>query len=223
MKIGTKSILFGAHCWFIHPFFVAAAWSKLYGFPTDPRLWVAFFVHDLGYWGKPNIDGDEGERHVEFGAKLMSWFDRFEVERHTGSFSNDLEFLNFMSTCNLDRLVQYSIRETCPATGRICCTWSFRATSSYWHDFTMYHSRFYAKKHGHPISRLCVADKLAICLEPAWLYLPRVWASGELAEFREVVKVKYAGEHRDNTSVLAWRRSMIDFLLPWVEANKGIE
>lgn len=51
MKTGTKSVLFGAHCFFIHPLFVALAWWKLFGFPWDPRLWVAFFVHDLGYWG----------------------------------------------------------------------------------------------------------------------------------------------------------------------------
>jgi hypothetical protein len=74
MKIGTKSVLFGAHCFFIHPWFVAFAWYKLYGFPWDPRLWVCFFVHDLGYWGKPNMDGPEGERHVEFGADIMKPF-----------------------------------------------------------------------------------------------------------------------------------------------------
>lgn len=73
MRIGTKSVLFGAHCFFLHPWFVARAWWKLYGFPWDPRLWIAFIVHDLGYVGKPNMDGEEGERHVEFGAQLMSW------------------------------------------------------------------------------------------------------------------------------------------------------
>ena len=73
MKIGTKSVLFGAHCFFLHPWFVAAAWWKLYGFPWDPRLWVAFFVHDIGYLGKPNMDGPEGERHVEVGARIMSF------------------------------------------------------------------------------------------------------------------------------------------------------
>ena len=77
MKVGTKSVLFGAHCFFIHPWFVALAWWKLYGFPFDPRLWVAFFVHDLGYWGKPNMDGMEGESHPEFGANVMHLlFDR---------------------------------------------------------------------------------------------------------------------------------------------------
>lgn len=77
MTTGTKSILFGAHCFFIHPFEVAWAWTKLYGFPTDPRLWVAFFVHDLGYWGKEKMDDEEGEKHPLFGAKLMEkWFDK---------------------------------------------------------------------------------------------------------------------------------------------------
>jgi hypothetical protein len=73
MKIGTKSVLFGAHQFILHPLFVAAAWWKLYGFPWDPRLWLAFVLHDIGYLGKPNMDGPEGERHVEFGAHLMSW------------------------------------------------------------------------------------------------------------------------------------------------------
>lgn len=76
MTVGTKSVLFGAHQFLVHPWFVAAAWWRLYGFPWDPRLWVAFFVHDLGYLGKPNMDGPEGERHVELGARVMAVFGR---------------------------------------------------------------------------------------------------------------------------------------------------
>lgn len=72
MKIGTKSALFGAHQFLIHPWFVAYAWWTLFGFPWDPRLWVAFFVHDLGYIGKPNMDGPEGETHPRLGARIMS-------------------------------------------------------------------------------------------------------------------------------------------------------
>ena len=74
MKIGTKSVLAGAHCFFLHPWFVAWGWWKLYGFPLDPRLWLAFFVHDLGYIGRPNMDGPEGEEHVRFGAYVMKLF-----------------------------------------------------------------------------------------------------------------------------------------------------
>lgn len=99
MKVGTKSLLFGAHCFFIHPWFVALAWWKLYGFPWDPRLWVAFFVHDIGYFGKPNIDGPEGELHPYRGAFIMGalfgrrWFEftlnhsRFLAKKNGQDFS----------------------------------------------------------------------------------------------------------------------------------------
>ena len=75
LSMGTRSILFGVHQFLLHPIFIALAWCKLYGFSYDPRLWIAFIVHDLGYWGKPNMDGPEGETHVEWGANLMHrWF-----------------------------------------------------------------------------------------------------------------------------------------------------
>jgi hypothetical protein len=71
MTVGTKSVLFGVHCFLIHPFWVALAWTRLYGFPFDPRLWFAFFLHDIGYVGKPNMDGPEGETHPELGGAIM--------------------------------------------------------------------------------------------------------------------------------------------------------
>lgn len=74
VPVGTKSILCGAHAFWFHPFVVALAWWKTYGVPLDPRLWVAFFVHDLGYIGCPNMDGKEGEKHPELGARIMAMF-----------------------------------------------------------------------------------------------------------------------------------------------------
>lgn len=71
MRVGTKSVLFGVHCILIHPFFVAWGWWKLYGFPWDPRLWVTFFVHDVGYLGKTNMEGPEGQAHVVLGGRIM--------------------------------------------------------------------------------------------------------------------------------------------------------
>lgn len=71
MKLGTKSLLFGAHQFILHPIFVAIAYIRLYGFTFDPRIWIAFLVHDWGYWGKSNIDGEEGKAHPELGAKIM--------------------------------------------------------------------------------------------------------------------------------------------------------
>ncbi len=179
MKTGTKSILFGAHQFLIHPLVLALAWWQLYGFPFDPRLWIAFVVHDLGYWGKPNMDGPEGERHVEWGANLMhQWF------------------------------------------------------GSEWSEFCLYHSRFYSKRDGKPFSRLCVADKLAIVLEPWWLYLPRVWLSGELWEYMALAggkgNSKYKGEPNSKYvsmnlatgTVRGWHRGMTAYLKEWVETHK---
>lgn len=144
MKVGTKSVLFGAHCFLLHGWFVAAAWWKLYGFPADIRLWAAFFVHDLGYWGKDNMDGPEGETHPLLGATLMTrWFDTYTSSRT----DSDL-----------------------PTLGP-------------WGYFALTHSRYYAKTLGLQPSRLCIADKLAIALVPAWLYLPMVRATGEVREY----------------------------------------
>lgn len=139
MRIGTKSILFGAHQFAIHPWFVALGWWKLYGFPWDPRLWVAFFVHDLGYIGKPNMDGLEGETHPILGAHLMEFFDIFSECSH----------------------------------------------GSDWRTFTLYHSRFLAKRDGARFSKLCVADKLAIALTPKWLYLILTNLTGEIHEYMQ--------------------------------------
>jgi hypothetical protein len=77
MKTGTKSLLIGAHQFIIHPICVAIAWNRLYGFPKDIRLWCAFFLHDIGYFGCSNIDGLEGKKHPYLGANIISClFDR---------------------------------------------------------------------------------------------------------------------------------------------------
>ena len=38
-----------------------------------------------------------------------------------------------------------------------------------WGAFTAAQSRYWAKKNGRQFSRLCVADKLAFVMTPAWL------------------------------------------------------
>jgi hypothetical protein len=140
VRVGTKSVLFGAHQFLIHPWFVAWGWWTLYGFPWDPRLWVAFFVHDLGYLGKPNMDGPEGEEHPKLGAAIMGVF------------------------------------------------FGWR-----WGRFCLLHTRYFAKSLGLQPSRLCVADKLAIALTPAWLYLPMVRATGEIREYMAHAKHRVVG------------------------------
>lgn len=178
--VGTRSVLLGAHCFFLHPFFVARAWWQLYGFPWDPRLWVAFFVHDLGYIGKPNMDGPEGETHPQFGARVMgALFDR--------------------------------------------------APSRRWFNFTLLHSRYYAKQLGLSYSRLCVADKLALAITPAWLYLPMARWSGELAEYLAHAKHRIQGneavslQERDlllSADARRWFDGVTAYMRRWVEEHR---
>lgn len=143
VPVGTRSILVGAHAFWFHPFVVAAAWHKTYGFPLDPRLWVAFFVHDLGYIGKTNMDGPEGEKHPELGARIMHrlFDDWVKIDSH-----------------------------------KLHREWD-------WHDFSLYHSRTYAKLHGAEVSKLCYADKLAFTVQSKWLYLALVKITGEYEEY----------------------------------------
>ena len=68
MNTGTKSLLFGVHQIFIHPVVVLIAWTKLYGWPNWKEL-VCIIIHDWGYWGKKNMDDEEGESHPEWAAK----------------------------------------------------------------------------------------------------------------------------------------------------------
>jgi len=183
MKIGTRSLLCGAHCFFIHPWFVALAWYKLWGFPKDIRLWFAFFLHDIGYWGKPNMDGAEGETHVELGAKIMHrLFDTHcymcERGRAFGCYCEDLRH-------------------------------DFK-----WHDFCLYHSRYYARKANKPFSRLCVADKLAFAMTPKWLYLPMVWLTGELKEYMSERKYK---DGRENDTPSEWYDRVATWVVPWAK------
>lgn len=165
MTIGTKSVLFGAHQFLIHPWFVARAWWTLYGFPCDPRLWLAFVLHDVGYLGKPNMDGPEGETHPLVGAFLM------------------------LLLCG-----------------------------DAWHDFTLLHSRYYAQRVGRKYSRLCVADKLAIALTPAWLYLPLVRATGEIAEYRAHATSRYGRPASDSDE--AWYADVQATSRAWALAHR---
>jgi len=193
MRIGTKSVLFGAHCFFLHPLFVALGWHKLHGFRKvqdryvttsllDPRLWVAFFVHDIGYLGKPNMDGAEGEEHPQLGARIMHvLFDPRPLEGDTGN-----------------------------------PIWP-------WGDFVLFHSRYLAKKWGARPSALCIADKYAPVLEPSWLYLPRVIASGEVVEYVNNWKRRNGLEHSSPPTALeirAWYSHFRQYMVDWIAEHR---
>lgn len=170
MKIGTKSVLFGAHQFILHPLFIAYAWWRLYGFPWDPRLWLCFALHDLGYWGKPNMDGPEGEKHTEWAADIMYFF------------------------------------------------------GDEWANMCEYHSRFTAKQRGVPYSKLCVADKLVVVIEPWWFYLPRVILSGEIKEYMSIVDTKHKDESFSNKEgKKKWFKGVQKYLDFWVYEHRNIK
>ena len=191
MKVGTKSLLFGAHQIILHPIFVAIAWIRLYGFPFSIPIWISFFVHDLGYWGKPNMDGKEGETHVEKGANIMHYL--FDKRAY---------------------IVTYSIGRT-----------GFKKSKIYdlnkqtkWYDFTLYHSRFYAKNNNHAISKLCVADKYAFCIPPKWLYMILVNMSGEVYEYMDVSRQRSGKPPLKDKNEWYWH--VYVYMDAWVDEHK---
>jgi hypothetical protein len=195
MRLGTKSLLYGAHQFLIHPLFVMVAWWKLYGFPWDLRLWVAFLVHDWGYWGCRDMDGDEGKNHIWTGAKIMGAL--------------------FDHTYPLARWYTRLI-------GGLCAwIWGPRPENETWFTLAFYHSRTIAKRYDTEPSRLCVADKLAVALEPSWLYLPRVWATGELAEYMDNAR-QWADQNGKlmPENAWAWHAWLREHFRTWVAKHR---
>ncbi len=210
MRVGTRSVLFGAHQFLLHPLFLAEAWWRLWGWKPvgwwlrgypmmrfalyDPRLWVAFFVHDLGYLGAPNMDGEEGERHPFLGARLMSaLFDRAERAKE---------------------------RTRAPEAAPYGYTFEDGTWLGRWGMFTLLHSRFLAKGYGLEYSPLCVADKQCIVITPAWLYLPMIRFTGEIREYMSQVTTKYKREGRSGLNPRVWHRDMVAYLIRWVAEHR---
>jgi hypothetical protein len=194
MKIGTKSILFGAHQFLIHPWFVAAAWWKLYGFPWDLRLWVAFFTHDLGYLGMPNMDGPEGEMHIYLGARLMGWL--FDYQQPLAS--------------RMAKLI-----------GPVCDKFfGAHQDARSWYCFSFYHSRFIAARYSTHVSKLCYADKLSFVLTPRWFYLLTAQLTGEHREYIKLADTRYRHMHLSTTDLKTWHATVKTYLTRWVEEHK---
>lgn len=78
MKTGMKSILFGVHQFLLHPLTVFVAWVWLYkAFPTWKET-VCIIMHDWGYWGKTNMDDEDGKRHPEIAENIAGKLFRTE-------------------------------------------------------------------------------------------------------------------------------------------------
>ncbi len=166
--------------------------DKAIRFPWDPRIWVALGVHDFGYFTCPNMDGAEGEQHVWLGSKIMSsLFDRAVDRTLAGRLSR---------FCNR--------------------VWGYRPEGQSWAHFCLFHSRSFAKRRNQPVSRLCVADKLAFAVTPRWLYLPMVTWTEEIREYLENAQ-RCQTEWSEHAKGIwqdskAWHRSLRIELLRWV-------
>lgn len=169
MKIGTRSLLFGVHQFLWHPFTVVLAWRKLYGrWPKWTEL-VAIALHDVGYWGCPNIDGKEGRRHPVRGA-ILTFKTVLKIAKAIWWFRNVRR-----TRCGLFP------RRRLTKSGMMFFSIN-RSLECYF--LALLHSRELARSLKFDPSALCWADKLSIAYEPAWFYLLRARLSGELAEFK---------------------------------------
>ncbi len=98
-----------------------------------------------------------------------------------------------------------------------------------WADFTLRHSRYWAKKHGVRVSKLCYADKLAFAITPGWLYLPMACATGELAEYMEKSRDRQAGvaafmeterKQLESGDPACWLEGLQSYTKRWVEEHQ---
>ena len=92
----------------------------------------------------------------------------------------------------------------------------------HWGDFSLLHSRYYAKKNGRSVSKLCFADKLAIAMTPHWLYLPMVTATGEIKEYLKMAQ-KADSTHWTPTGYdkRKWHAQLCAYMISWVEEHKN--
>lgn len=70
MTVGTKSLLWGVHAMWFHPIVVGLAWHRVHGDWPTWLQWICIATHDIGYIGCKTMDGEDGRRHPERGARL---------------------------------------------------------------------------------------------------------------------------------------------------------
>lgn len=210
ISIGTRSLLLGVHCFFLHPIFVAIGWWRLYGFPFDPRLWVAFIVHDWGYFGKENMDGPEGELHPHVGANIMRFlFDwNWSLMLHRGGTDSNGSWSSGNTVFSIRTKGSPHLVDVCKYFGKQYYTW---------YDFTLFHSHYLAKLRSMKYSKLCCADKLATAYMPTWFYLLQANLSGEVHEYMHGKGARTAAMERNQWQ---WARDMQAYCRAWAMEHR---
>lgn len=160
LPVGRRSLLWGVHQFLWHPITVARAWIALYGRWPTWREAVCIVIHDWGYWFTSNMDGEEGERHPEFGARIAG--------RLFGRKYHDLVLYH-----SRHYVKRENERRTRWAELKNACLAAIGKTSIRMEPAMV------------KPSPLCWADKLSICYDPPWFYLLRARLSGEIKEYRQ--------------------------------------
>lgn len=100
---------------------------------------------------------------------------------------------------------------------------------SVWEDECLRHSRYWSRRMGLPISRLCLADKMAFALTPAWLYVPMARWTGELREYMMRSRQRQAGDNSftSEEEMLVqsevpeeWLQGLQSYTLRWVDRHR---
>lgn len=197
MRLGTKSILFGAHAFWLHPFFVALGWLKLYG-------------------TKRVVVGSEWVKYPMYvPGSMVTWEGERQVTRFTSIFDPRLWFtffvhdIGYIGADDMDG-------PTGKAHPYVGARWVTAWFGKTWGDFTLRHSRSVARWHNQAPSALCHADKLAFNLTPRWLYLAMTRATGELWEYMARAGYKSHDIHAQHY----WHSVVCDNLLVFADRTE---
>ena len=165
----------GAHNLILHPLLVWIAWGKLYGYTLSPYRIVQFIVHDWGYWGRIDIDGDSGKDHPYLGAKIVSFLFDWGPNRKKYAIGDGILRLG-------PRGVE-TLFHSRYMTRRHPEIWGMEgALHGHYYKFTA-QWKLYGASSRRDITRLCAADKLAFCLSIEWMYKFMAVVSGEDKEY----------------------------------------
>ncbi len=80
MKIGPKSVLFGVHQFVWHPVTVALAWKRVHRRWPNWKELIAIAMHDLGYIGCSDMDGESGSVHPSRSC-LLWWTAAYRIAK----------------------------------------------------------------------------------------------------------------------------------------------
>lgn len=95
-----------------------------------------------------------------------------------------------------------------------------------WFEFTLYHSRFYARRNNAQVSPLCIADKLAIIYDPTWFYVWRTTLTGEIWEYMKLSKIdreqenKYISMSIYSPDRRQWFENVKTYMRAWIKEYK---